>query len=559
MSNMIGNFSGRSIRDVCSRALSSDSKHAAVRAYLVSVAGVIVLALLALILHVPDHLHLWTIAFLLPVFAGAYLRGVGPGLVATGTATGVLALLFLTPFSGLPLPQSARQTIFYFALNGIVLSLFSEALHRYHRRVEASLLEKWELQERSERELANINGQLTEALEQLRCAQQQMLERERLHALGEMAAGIAHDFNNALGPIVGFSDLLLEKPELRENRELLLSQLRLINLAAQDATSIVSRLREFYRRREQDEAFVPIRPHELVREAIELTRPRWQGQAEARGVTISVETDLREVPFVMGNPAEMREVVMNLVLNAIDSMPNGGRLRLSTRQQDQKAVLEVADTGTGMSEETRRRCLEPFFTTKQGNGTGLGLSVVHGIVRRHGGSIDIQSTLGQGTVFVITVPLSEPQAVPRLELVEAPPSTLRILVVDDQPDCREVLAACLSVDRHEVKTAYDGPDALTQFSSGDFDLVITDHAMPGMSGETLAHAIKQQSATTPVILLTGFGELGSPDSPADSAVDLILTKPISVAGLRQALHQITRSVSRTRPRQQSGEIRESVG
>ena len=221
--------------------------------------------------------------------------------------------------------------------------------------------------------------------------QQNIIQQERLRALGQMASGIAHDFNNALTPILGFSELLLKRSEGLDDRDTVERYLRMMNMAAQDAATVVgnSRLREFYRKREEGENFAPASLHDLVGQAISLTQPRWKDEAQAKGITIKMETDLQEVPLIIGDESELREALTNLVFNAVDAMPDGGTITLRTRRDGNQVVLEVSDTGTGMTEEVRQRCLDPFFTTKgahTSSRTGMGLAMVYGIVQRHEGS-----------------------------------------------------------------------------------------------------------------------------------------------------------------------------
>jgi CheY-like chemotaxis protein len=238
---------------------------------------------------------------------------------------------------------------------------------------------------------------------------------------------------------------------------------------------------------------------------------------------------------VAGNAAELREVMTNLVFNAVDAMPGGGTITVRTTCDAEGVVLSVSDTGTGMTEAELARCLEPFFTTKGDRGTGLGLAVVYGIVQRHEGTIDIASKKGIGTTFSIRLPVTvarqaaSPQAPKRVEKM------LRILVVDDQEIICELIAEYLKGDGHHAVTAVESGEALELFSREGFDLVITDHSMPGMNGLQLAAAMKERVPETKVILLTGFGDemIGRGEHPGD--IDLVIGKPVSAADLRQGI------------------------
>jgi CheY-like chemotaxis protein len=235
---------------------------------------------------------------------------------------------------------------------------------------------------------------------------------------------------------------------------------------------------------------------------------------------------------VSGNAAELRELLTNLIFNAVDAMPDGGAITISVRPTAGKVVVQVSDEGTGMSEETRARCLEPFFTTKGEQGTGLGLAMVYGIAQRHHATLELESELGHGTTFRFHF---APEVVDTQPGETAPvrfAHALRVLVVDDQPFICEIMEQYLSGDGHTVTTACDGELALVRLLEGEFDLVLTDHEMPDMTGAELAAAAKGIRPRLPVILLTGYGTDGALEHPA---IDLVLGKPVSIETLRAAL------------------------
>jgi PAS domain S-box-containing protein len=256
----------------------------------------------------------------------------------------------------------------------------------------------------AEAALQETNARLREVLTALQTTQQHVIQQERLHALGQMASGIAHDFNNVLAPILGFTELLLTRPADLDDRQKTLTYLRAIYTAATDAAQLVKRLQEFYRHRDEQDVRQLVDLNAVVEQVIALTEPRWNDQAQANGIAIRLETDLTQIPSVVGDATASREALTNLVLNALDAMPNGGTLRLRTWADGGGVVVEVGDTGTGMTEEVRKRCLEPFFTTKGASGTGLGLAMVFGFVRRHGGTIAIDSAVGRGTTIRLRLP-----------------------------------------------------------------------------------------------------------------------------------------------------------
>ena len=324
-----------------------------------------------------------------------------------------------------------------------------------------------------------------------------------------MASGIAHDFNNTLMPILGFTELLLENDNLLDDKQEARRCLEMMRTSAKDAASVVSRLREFYRPASSDEAFPVVDMAKIVRQAVSLTEPKWRSQSQAKGLHVEVTTEIKAAPFVAGEESALREILTNLIFNAVDAMPKGGRVLLETSIEAENAVIRVRDTGTGMSESVRQRCLEPFFSTKGELGTGLGLSMVHGIVERHRGKLEIESTPGQGTTFTIRLPLAESDStpVPAAAPAAKSKSILNVLIVDDELPVLEVLSRYLRCDGHSVATAESGREALEKFRHNFFDLVVLDRAMPDMSGDQTARFIKESKQDTPVIMLTGFGNL----------------------------------------------------
>jgi signal transduction histidine kinase len=410
------------------------------------------------------------------------------------------------------------------------------ALRSINERLQLEIAER----RRAEDAVLESNRQLAEALGRLKEAQEEVIQRERMLALGRMANGIAHDFNNTLAPIVGFSELLVMKPELLGDPDKARNYLEMIHTAAKDSARVVSRLREFYRYRDKNEIFSPVVLNDLLLQVVSLTQPRWKDQALAAGVNIEIRTEFGKLPTVPGNEDDLREAIMNLMFNAIDAIPKRGIITLSSEVQGRWAVVTVSDTGVGMTEEVRARCLEPFFTTKVDQGTGLGLGSVYGTVRRHEGEIDIQSEPGRGTSVTISLPiekdLKRPEA-PKLAPDFAKP--LRILVVEDEPLVREVLTVYLAEDKHQITVAADGREGLEKFKSGGpFDLVLTDRAMPEMHGDALAAEIKKIAPQQPIILLTGFGDLMSGAGEQPTGVDMVVSKPFTLTTLRNAIGKI---------------------
>jgi PAS domain S-box-containing protein len=401
---------------------------------------------------------------------------------------------------------------------------------------------------RSEDALAETNRRLEETLQELQRAQSRVIEQERLRALGQMASGIAHDFNNALAPILGFTELLLHQPQLLDQQERVKGYLEMMYTAASDGASVVRRLQEFYRQRDAREVFGLVKMNRLIGQCIDLTQPRWKDLAQARGTHITIKTELEEVPPVAGNEAHLREALTNLIFNAVDAMPQGGTLTLRTRTAEghrngkpsDNVEIEVSDSGTGMSDEVRQRCLEPFFTTKGEHGTGLGLSMVYGIIHRHDGMLDIRTRRGEGTSFILTLPVfTGPEAQEAATMVTRAEKALSVLVVDDEPMVGNLTAEFLKVDGHAVHMTTSPSEALHGFQHDSFDLVVTDRAMPEMNGDQFAAAVKAIAPSLPVILLTGFGDLMHARDEHPTGVDIVLSKPVSLGTLREAVANLT--------------------
>lgn len=385
--------------------------------------------------------------------------------------------------------------------------------------------------------------QLEDTLGQLKAAQEQLVKQERLRALGMMASGIAHDFNNALTMVLGYGELLSSffKQDAPERER---EQFKHLMAAAEDAAHVVARLRDFYRPADQDELRVPVDVNLAIQQAVVLTAPRWRDKCRAEGIQIEVKTDLQPVPPFLGHPPELREVLTNLIFNAVDAMPQGGFLRFSTGSEDGRIRIAVADTGVGMSEEECSRCLEPFYTTKGQQGTGLGLAAVYGFVQRYGGAIAIKSGKGEGSVFTLTLPGSsgaQAQAEPEREVSQR---VLRILIVDDQEIIRQLIAEMLEADGHFALPVADGAEALRRLASDHWDLVISDQSMPSMTGSQIAAEMRRRNLSVPFILLSGFGDEMRAKGGNPEGVDLLLSKPVTASGLRKALQDASKEGAR---------------
>jgi len=398
--------------------------------------------------------------------------------------------------------------------------------------------------------LERAKAQLEQTMSDLKRTQEAVVARERLHALGQMASGMAHDFNNALSPIIGYSEMLISRPELIADQELVLKRLTTIHRAGTDAAQVVRRLRDFFRASHDGDEWAPIDIGEVAQEAIELTRPRWLDQAMAAGVQYRIETSIANVK-VNGSASELRELLVNLLLNALDAMPNGGDLKLTVAPEQgdmERVAVAVIDSGVGMTPEVRAHCFEPFFSTKGKAGTGLGLAMCYGIVRRHRGDITVESEVDQGTTMTVLLPIatsSAGHAGPGTaeEGPAAPLSQhqkLRVFVVDDDAVVRETIAQYLRLDGHEVEETDAPLVALAALRDAAYDVVITDRAMPQMSGDQLAREVRRTRPTVRVVMLTGFGDLMTAAGERPDGVDVVISKPVTMGSLRRALVSVAR-------------------
>ena len=394
-----------------------------------------------------------------------------------------------------------------------------------------------------------LYGALQRAYDDLRTSQQQVMQQERLRALGQMASGIAHDINNAISPVALYTEALLERETTLSPRAR--SQLEIIQRAVDDIAQTVARMGEFYRLREPQLSLTPVDLNKLVGQVIALTRARWSDMAQQRGAAIDVRTELAaDLPPIAAVESQIRDALINLVFNAVDAMPDGGPLTIRTAiapgSHSQIVLLEVEDKGIGMNEDTRRRCLEPFFTTKGTRGTGLGLAMVYGVAQRHGANLEIESEIGKGTLMRMSFAIapSAAAAVPGGPQ-PAPTAPLRILIIDDDPLLLKSLRDALETDGHEVISATGGQAGIETFVESHaegrpFPVVITDLGMPHVDGRKVASTIKGSVPDTLVLMLTGWGRRLVAEGDVPSGVDQVLSKPPKLIDLRAALARINR-------------------
>ena len=364
--------------------------------------------------------------------------------------------------------------------------------------------------------------------------EEQLLQSEKLKSLGELAGGVAHNFNNILAVILGRTQLLKRntetapgKEEKRRLSQEMRKSLEIIEKASLDGADTVRRIQEFCRERTDDRKFGAIDVNEVIEHTIEFTKVRWHDDAGSRGIKIHIEKELTPLPPVLGSASELREVFINLINNALDAMPRGGRITLRTFTDKGRVVSEIEDTGMGIPRDSLDNIFDPFFTTKGAQFTGLGLSSSYGIINGHNGAITVDSGEGKGTRFTITLPVLQKmvEKEERAKPLDGKIEKARILVIDDEGEVRELIKDILTDRGHEVEMAVDGINGLQLFKDKKFDLVFTDLGMPGMSGWQVAKEIKDLSRTVPVAVITGWNIELQESEMKERGVDLIAHKP----------------------------------
>jgi signal transduction histidine kinase/CheY-like chemotaxis protein len=385
--------------------------------------------------------------------------------------------------------------------------------------------------------------------EELRATQQELVRSEKLRAMGEMASGMAHDFNNSLCGVLGFLELTLREEGLSSVTR---GNLEMARTCALDAAQTVRRVQDFARVRRDEHTFQVLDVGALARSAVELARPKWDDLARLHGRPITLDFRAEAARPVHGNAAELREVLTNLLFNAADAMPQGGTLRVRTWGRGADVFVSVSDTGVGMSAAVQQRLFEPFFTTKGERGNGLGLSVAFGIVRQHGGDIRVETEPGRGSTFTVRLPAAEGEAVPEREASaagrSAPPTTAaRVLVVEDEGAVGQMLEMALRRLGHVPRLARSGEEAVEVFRREKFDVVLTDLGLPGLSGEDVARAVRQQAPAVPVILLTGWADQLRAGEKALPNVTRLLGKPVTLQNLAEALAAVCPRAGATAP------------
>jgi signal transduction histidine kinase/ActR/RegA family two-component response regulator len=451
----------------------------------------------------------------------------------------------ITYFAGASAAAVIAKLIEQFGFYALIITLPIIAIVFFTYRTSLKNIEASAAQaEQAQRHVEELSHYIAEQ-ERIR---EQFSQMEKLSALGELASGVAHDFNNTLAGILGRAQLMLRT----NDPEKIQRGLNIIIKTAEDGAKTVKRIQDFARQR-RDHDFEPVSVDQILFDVSEITRPRWKDRAEASNVQISLDLQIRSKARVMGDESELREVLVNMVFNAVDAMPQGGQLTLAAEDENESVVISVGDTGLGMPPEVKSRIFDPFFTTKGKAGMGLGLAVSFGIIRRHEGSVEVESEVGAGTKFRIKLPkalitedskVAEPEIQPLLETSHTSGARgfsedqPKILVVDDEESVRELLRDLLENEGCRVYLAPGAREALSLFDMHQFDGIFTDVGMPGMSGWELSHAIRQRNEKIPIAVITGWGEAVGSDEQKEARVDWVVTKPFRAERIAELAQEI---------------------
>lgn len=381
---------------------------------------------------------------------------------------------------------------------------------------------------------------LTEALMRLKDSQARTLNEERLKALEQVVKGVAHDFSEALTPIMATTDLMLSRPELVDSREKLVEHVRAIRQSAEEGREVIRHLAGFFRHVPVTQDSVDI--NHAVCAASEQVESMWKSCVDKHGGRITLRTNLGIVPSVTGSEADIQDAIACLLINAYEAMPDGGSVSVTTRAEASAVVVEIGDTGKGMSDDVKQRAAEPFFSTKPPPHKGMGMTRAASTVRCHGGDIRVESEPGMGTRVSLAFPSRE---VPATAAQTMPPSGaprhLNVIVVDDDRATREIIAFAASSSGHRVTVAANAEQCLEHMKQAPFDVAVVDLAMPGMRGDELATVVARTHPLTAVVMLTGFGDIMMEEKDIPDHVDILIPKPVSAKELLAVLEKAPRT------------------
>lgn len=385
-------------------------------------------------------------------------------------------------------------------------------------------------------EFSGFVGMLFDVSEKVQ-TEDKLLQSERMVAMGELASGVAHDFNNVLTGILGRAQLL----QFKEIPEDMLQDVQTIEKIAHNGAKVVRRIQVFTRSRSAAN-LTPVDMNSIIRDVVDLTRPRWYDQAKSHNVHIDMMTELNPIPRVKGNEAELREVLTNLIVNAIDAIRERGSIRILSEQIGDKISVTIKDDGVGILSELHRKIFAPFFSSKGVNGTGLGLTVARKIVERHDGEITVESAPGAGATFRIVFPvakmLSETKENPKSDQVIEPAV---IMVVDVDDNVRELMKDVLEKDGHEVYCFDNGIEAVASLPEIQPEIIISDISLPDTDGSEIVRQIRGSHPNVHIILSSGLDDHVYQEKMCDSQVELMIKKPFNIQQLRSVLMQARQS------------------
>ncbi|MBC8553563.1 MAG: PAS domain S-box protein [Candidatus Brocadiales bacterium] len=384
-----------------------------------------------------------------------------------------------------------------------------------------------------------------------------LLQSEKLTSLGEITAGVAHEFNNILAVVMGSAEVL--EGGFKDDQELKRG-LKAIIEAGEDGAGIVKRMLTFATAELSESDYIFIDIQYLIKQAIEFTMPRWKNMAQAEGIKYHINTvGIIETPEVFCNPTEMREVFVNLINNAMDAMSGGGTITVATRCVRQPAELEGSkkenasefkgdfveitfeDTGKGMPEDVKKKIFDPFFTTRRPHGIGLGMSVAYGIIKKHGGEIEVESEVGKGTIFKLSIPIRREvvqRVAPSEPIREITTKKHRILVIDDEKEICAILNEFLTREGHIVKAVNNGTEGIELSRREEFDLVLCDLAMPDVTGHDVIKVLNELDKRPKIGLMTGWCEDIKHIDTVALKVDFIARKPFNLSELASRISDL---------------------
>ncbi len=373
-----------------------------------------------------------------------------------------------------------------------------------------------------------------------------LLHLQKLKALEVITSGISHEFSNILAVISGSVQLLKESykdsvpPRCEEE---LMDKLDIIRESTDNGAEIIRMMNEFIKVKEDDPSgFIAFDIRELIKQVIDFTLPKLKNMAQAKGITYHIDREgLKKVPALQGNPSELREVLVNIMNNAMDAMPDGGCITFRTLSEDDTAIVSISDTGEGMTEEVQKQIFDPFFTTRRPKGTGLGMSVAYGIITRHGGNIDVESEVGNGSTVTIRLPIKKGTAGSKVSIKTIKRKNLKklnILMVGDEENICMVLDKFLSGEGHKVEVVKNGVEAIKLIKSEGLDLVLCDLSMPDVFGYELIKALNELEKRPKVGVIDGGKDEKEITRGEDLKVDFFVRKPFELSEIRRNIRNV---------------------